>query len=387
MTVSSFIGALRRAAFLACLTAASLNVGAARAEGSTSAPMDKAQIEQLVAPIALYPDALLSQTLMASTYPLEVVEAARWSQQNPQITGPALEDAMQKQSWDPSVKALTAVPQTLQMMNDKLDWTQDLGDVFLARQQDVLDAVQRLRARADANGQLNSNEYQKVAKSERPAAPAGAAPATPIYSIAPASPGQYYVPVYNPTAVYGAWPYPAYTPFYWRPPGYVAGAALGFTAAAITGAAIWGGVNWGRNNVSVNVNNFNQFNRTNVGNGNTSWSHNPAHRGGVGYKDQGVAQRFGDQGRAAARESYRGKADAGRRDLNKPGGANLGQQGANRGQGANRAQQGAANRAGGQGGGKAKAATQPRQAGGAKQNAASKQGGQAGAGRQGAQSR
>src|SRR5438552_7205353 len=111
-----------------------MTIGVARAEGE--APRrSAAQLEQLVAPIALYPDSLLSQVLMASTYPLEVVEAARWSQANSGVTGPALEDAMQKQAWDPSVKALAAVPQTLQMMSDKLDWTQQLGDAFLAQQQ------------------------------------------------------------------------------------------------------------------------------------------------------------------------------------------------------------------------------------------------------------
>ena len=123
---------------------------------------------RLVAPIALYPDDLLSQVLMAATYPLEVVEAARWSQDNPKLTGKALEDAMQKQEWDPSVKALTAVPETLQMMNDRLSWTQDLGDAFLAQQTEVLDAVQRLRARADTAGNLKSTPQQTVRGVNRP---------------------------------------------------------------------------------------------------------------------------------------------------------------------------------------------------------------------------
>jgi hypothetical protein len=106
-----------------------------RAESQKGAgdTLSSAQLEQMVAPIALYPDALLSQVLMASTYPLEVVQAARWSSENPKVTGRALEDAMQKEDWDPSVKALTAAPQTLQMMNDQLEWTQDLGEAFLNR--------------------------------------------------------------------------------------------------------------------------------------------------------------------------------------------------------------------------------------------------------------
>src|SRR5581483_8915407 len=135
------------------------------------------QLEQLLAPIALYPDGLLSQILMASTYPLEVVEAGRWVRENPNVTGKALEDAMQQQSWDPSVKALTIVPQTLAMMTDKLSWTQQLGDAFLAQQEDVLATVQRLRARADAQGYLKSSDQQKVTKLQRPqggAAPSGA---------------------------------------------------------------------------------------------------------------------------------------------------------------------------------------------------------------------
>ena len=145
---------------------------------------------------------------MASTYPLEVVEAARWSSQNPKIAGKELEDAMQKQDWDPSIKALTAVPETLQMMNDKLSWTQDLGDAFLAQQTDVLDAVQRLRARAEKAGNLKSTSQQTVRRVNRPAnvSAATGAPAY-AYEIAPATPDQYYVPIYDPNVVYGAWPY------------------------------------------------------------------------------------------------------------------------------------------------------------------------------------
>jgi hypothetical protein len=130
----------------------------------------QAQIAQLVAPIALYPDPLLTQILMSSTYPLEVVEAARWSHDNPSVKGQALETAMQNQSWDPSVKALTSVPQTLEMMSDKIDWTQQLGDAFLAQQQDVLNAVQQLRAEAQGAGNLKSTPQQVVTTAPAPAA-------------------------------------------------------------------------------------------------------------------------------------------------------------------------------------------------------------------------
>jgi Protein of unknown function (DUF3300) len=295
-----------------------------------------AQLEQLVAPIALYPDALLSQILMASTYPLEVVAAARWVQANPSVSGKALEDAMQKQSWDPSVKALTAVPQTLQMMNDKLDWTRDLGDAFLGQQADVLQAVQLLRQRADEAGNLKTTEQQKVIKTTRaeaappsagtpsPASQSSAAPAN-IYTIESVNPDEYYVPVYDPGVVYGAWPYPEYAPFYWYPPGWVGSRVFAFGAGVAVGAAIWGGVDWWRNRVDINVNRYNSFNRTNIANRN--WTHNPVHRGAVPYRDRNVAQQFGRPGQAAARESFRGTAEAGRREIGRQGAGKVGQNG------------------------------------------------------------
>ncbi|WP_229161458.1 DUF3300 domain-containing protein, partial [Bradyrhizobium brasilense] len=278
---------------------------AAPAPAPTASKLPNGQIEQLVAPIALYPDALLSQILMASTYPLEVVEAARWSQDNKTVTGKALEDAMQKQSWDPSVKALAAVPQVLQMMNDKLDWTQQLGDAFLAQEQDVMSAVQTLRQRAEAAGNLKSTPQQKVTKSAPPAGVTAPSGMQQAISIEPVDPDQYYVPVYDPGVVYGAWDYPDYLPFYWSPPGYVAAGVIGFTASVVVGAAIWGGCNWWGRNVYVNVNRYNQFNRTNIRNAN--WAHNPAHRGGVAYRDAGVARRFGSGNTPAAREALRNR--------------------------------------------------------------------------------
>ena len=307
------------------LLVAATKVGPALAQGTTTTPRTAAQIEQLVAPIALYPDALLSQILMASTYPLEVVAAARWSQANPSVGGEALQSAMAQQSWDPSVKALTAVPQTLQMMNEKLDWTQQLGDAFLAQQGDVLDAVQRLRARADASGQLKSTPEQKVTATQRGAGqrPSNAVPAK-VYTIEPTNPDEYYVPIYDPGTVYGAWPYPAYEPFYWYPPGYAAGNVLSFAAGMFVGAAIWGNVNWFRNRVEINPLRYNNFNRTNIIDRN--WVHNPVHRGAVPYRDAGVAQRFGNQGQSAAREGFRHKANTGRHHLARQGGAAGGKQ-------------------------------------------------------------
>src|SRR5262245_21415359 len=170
-------------------------------------PLKPEELEALVAPIALYPDSLLAQMFMASTYPMEVVEAARWAKANPKVTGDALEKAMQQQSWDASVKSLTAFPQVLTMMDEKLDWTQKLGDAFLAQQKDVMDAVQRLRAKAQAKGNLETNKEQKVVVQQDPTSQ------TTVIQIEPADPQVVYVPSYNPTTVYGGWP-PSYPPPY-----------------------------------------------------------------------------------------------------------------------------------------------------------------------------
>lgn len=268
----------------------------------------QAQITQLVAPIALYPDPLLTQILMASTYPLEVVEAARWSRDNPSVTGQALESAMQDQSWDPSVKALTAVPQTLEMMSEELAWTEELGDAFLAQQQDVLAAVQTLRAEAQAAGNLKSTPQQVVTTAPPPVGVAAPSSPAPIV-IEPVNPDVYYVPVYNPAVVYGAWSYPDYPPFYWSPPGFIASNIVSFTAGVAVGAAIWGGCNWWNHNVIINVNRYNIFNRTNINVANNVWEHNPAHRGNVPYRNAALAERFGRTNEAAAREGLRDRVD------------------------------------------------------------------------------
>ncbi len=280
------------------------------ASAQNTGSLSQEQLEQLLAPVALYPDALLAQILMASTYPLEVVEGARWSKANPDVKDKALEDAMQKQSWDPSVKSLTAFPQVLQMMNEKLSWTQQLGDAFLADQQRVMSSVQKLRKAANDQGNLKSSKEQNVVVEQ--------GTSETIIKIEPADPAVVYVPTYNPSVVYGTWPYPAYPPYYYYPPGYVPGAAFWtFTAGVIVGSALWGGCNWRGNNVYINHNNYNNFNRTNIS-GNTNWNHNVEHRRGVSYKDQRVAQQYnrGTNTRdAQAREQFRGRAEAGRSEL------------------------------------------------------------------------
>jgi len=281
-------------------------------QGLSDQKLTEGQLEQLVAPIALYPDPLLTQILMASTYPLEIVEAARGSHDNPGVTGASLQSAIQAQSWDPSVKALAALPQTLQMMSDKLDWTQQLGDAFLAQQQDVMGAVQKLRAEAQAAGNLQSNAQQRVTTEPAPAGVLSPSRQQAIV-IAPVDPDVYDVPVYDPAVAYGIWDYPDYPPFYWSPPGFVASNVVSFAAGVAVGAAIWGGCDWWHNNVIINVNRFNAFNRTDITN--NIWVHNPAHRGGVPYRNAAVAERFGRGNTLAARDALRNHIDAGHSEL------------------------------------------------------------------------
>ncbi len=266
------------------------------------------ELDQLVAPVALYPDALLAQVLMASTYPIEIVQAERWVKANSGLKDQKLQDALQQQPWDASVKSLAVFPQVLTMMSEKLDWTQKLGDAFLAQQKDVMATAQALRSKAAAEGNLKDSKEQKVVTETENN--------TTVIKIEPTNPEVVYVPTYNPTVVYGAWPYPAYPPYYYYPPGYVAGGALlGFTAGVIVGGALWGNCNWRGGDVNVNVNRYNNFNRTNISNGN--WSHNAEHRGAVPYRDKGVAQQYGrgQSADAASREAFRGRADAGRESI------------------------------------------------------------------------
>ncbi|MDA7949290.1 MAG: DUF3300 domain-containing protein, partial [Hyphomicrobiaceae bacterium] len=291
-----------------------LTISIARADEAAKV-LPKEELEQLVAPIALHPDALVSQILMASTYPLEVVEAQRWVKANPGVTGDALESAMQKEPWDPSVKSLTAFPEVLEMMSDEISWTQQLGDAFLAQQEDVLAAIQDLRAKADAAGNLKTTKEQKV---EKQTVTTDSGKKETIIVVEPANPEVIYVPSYDPTVVYGTWAYPNYPPYYWYPPGYVAGRVFWFATGVAVGSALWGRCDWRRGDVNINVNRYNSFNRTNITN--NKWIHNSVHRKGVPYRDRNVANRYGkgrNDGRAQARDKFRGRADAGRRGLAK----------------------------------------------------------------------
>jgi hypothetical protein len=275
------------------------------------------QLDQMLAPIALYPDALLSQVMMAASYPLEVVEAARWSKANPALKGDAAVTAVKDKPWDVSVTSLVAFPDVLQQMSEHLDWTQNLGDAMIEQQQDVADSVQRLRAKASAAGNLQSTPQQAVTTQ-------GSGDQLQ-YVIAPTNPEVIYVPSYNPSWAYGTWPYPASPPVYYPLAGALARGffwGVGFAAAG----AMFGGWNWGgRGNsyVNVNVNRAaninNNFNRNNFTNNGGRWNHDPVHRKGVAYRDPATRQQFGQQRPGAdQRQQFRGQLDGQR-----PGGGNI----------------------------------------------------------------
>ena len=278
----------------------------APANTSTDQLLKPEQLDAIVSPIALYPDTLLAEVLMASTYPLEVVQAARWVAENKNLKGDALKAEVDKQGWDESIKSLTATPDVLKMMSDKLDWTQKLGDAVLAQQTDVMDSIQRLRARADANDKLKSTPQQKVSKKSEGG--------KQYIVIEPTDPQTVYVPYYDPAVVYGAWPYPANPPYYWGASYWPGGGALLATGLAFgagyavgrwaSGGNYWGGgVNWGGNNINVNR-------PININNSGNNWNHNVDHRHGVRYNNQNVANKFNKgnniRGGANNRMDFRG---------------------------------------------------------------------------------
>ena len=300
-------------------------------EQPAASPFKPEELDQILAPIALYPDELIVQILTAATYPLEIVMAARWvaDPKNAALKGDALAKALEGQSWDASVKSLVPFPSVLKMMSEKLDWTQKLGDAFLSQEADCLASVQSLRRKAAAAGTLKSTPQQKVTVAPRAAAaaapglqgpPAGepitVAPVTEdqTISIAPADPQTVYVPSYDPATAYGSWPYPSYPPYSFPPPaGYGYPLATGLATGLAFGAGVaivgslwgWGSPNWGGGNVNINTNQFNSINRTGVS-GNT-WQHNAAHRQGVAYRDGATRQRYGrETAGAAGRRDYRG---------------------------------------------------------------------------------
>ncbi len=313
------------------------------------------QLDSLVAPIALYPDPLLSQVLVASTYPLEIIQLQQWLAQpkNKDLKGDALVKAVEKEDWDPSIQGMAALPDAVKQLAENIKWTTDLGNAFLAQQTDVMDAVQRMRVKAKDAGNLKSNEQMKVETQ--------VVENKSVVVIQQASPEVIYVPSYNPTVVYGPPIYP-YPPIYYPPAGYyAAGAVIGFGVGIAMGAA-WGGgwgygCGWGGNN-NVYINNNNNFvnnsnrnnninggnrnnvnggnrnnvnggNRNNVNGGRSNWQHNPQHRGGAPYSNRDTANKFGGTARgdsvsnrqASGRQnqSAGGRQQAGTMDLGSSG--------------------------------------------------------------------
>jgi hypothetical protein len=292
------------------------------------------QLDSLVAPIALYPDQLLSQTLVASTYPLEIIQLQQWMEKNKNLKGKALSDAVEKQNWDPSIQAMAAFPDVVTRLADNIQWTTDLGNAFLAQQSDVMDAVQSMRAKAESKGTLKTTAQQTVQTQT-------VGGGKQVIVVQQANPDVVYVPSYNPAVVYGA-PVHPYPPIAYPPPGYyAAGAAIAFGTGVALGAA-WGGGGWGWNcgwgsgNVNVNVNNkyvnnynknvnknfnqanfnkanFNQANKINSGN----WQHNPQHRGGAPYNRASASQ---VQNQLASRGAGAGNRPGATGAGNRPGG-------------------------------------------------------------------
>jgi hypothetical protein len=356
------------------------------AQSQSSSPAAQApkippdQLDSLVAPIALYPDPLLAQILAASTYPLEIIQLQQWLEKNKTLKDKALADAVAKQPWDPSIQAMAALPDVVKRLADDIQWTTDLGNAFLAQQSDVMDAVQRMRKKAQDKGNLKSTEQQKVETK--------IIESKPVIIVEQANPQVVYVPSYDPVVVYGPAVYP-YPPIYYPPWGYyAAGVALSFGVGVMMGAFWSGGWGWGcgwggNNNITVNRNNnFNRSsnigggNRNNIGGGNrpsnpiagggnrnnlgggnrastlpagggnagNGWQHNPEHRGGAPYRDRATADRFGGTTRG---DSLANRQAGARRQLGRQGGNLTSNRGGRAGIGNRGGGAGISNRAGG----------------------------------------
>jgi len=304
-----------------CLAQATQTTAPAPANAADTAPVKEAvfnqeQLDQMLAPIALYPDPLLAQVLMATTYPGEVAEAVTWSKAHPDAKGDDAVKQVANQTWDPSVQALVAFPQVLATLGQDPVWVQRLGDAFLAQPDDVMNGVQRLRRQAQAAGNLQSNQYQNVTVQAPAPAPASAPAPAPASStstiiIQPADPQVVYVPTYNPTTTYGTWAYPASPPVYYPPPpAYYPGSALMAGLAFGTGVAIigslWGDCDWNDNDIDIDVDRYNNINRNNQIT-NNKWQHNAVHRDGVPYRDSRSREQYGRQLNGAnQRDAYRG---------------------------------------------------------------------------------
>ncbi|MGO9228660.1 MAG: DUF3300 domain-containing protein [Bryobacteraceae bacterium] len=304
----------RRAVSAACVFAMTGFGAVALAQGPAALPPGQAQapanapalapeqLENLVAPIALYPDPLLGQVLAACTYPVELVEAQQWLQANSNLQGQQLMDAARQQNWDASVQAMVAMPDVLAKLTQDIHWTTDLGNAFLAQQADVMAAVQRMRTRAQANGKLQSTPQETVTTENQGGQSA--------VEIEPANPQVIYVPTYDPAYVWGppAWGYypPLFYPAggFWFGPGIDIGFCFGGWGGWGFGGWGWG-LNWFGHRLFVNNGFFNRYGfHGGYGSGGgylgrSAWAHDPAHRMGVGYPNSQLNSRFGAASQAS----------------------------------------------------------------------------------------
>jgi hypothetical protein len=243
----------------------------------------EAELAQMLAPIALYPDSLIAQILMASTYPLEVVEAERWVSQNKNLQGDPLDDALRGKPWDPSIKSLCHFPDVLFALSDKLDQTRKLGDAFLSQQEDVMNTIQILRRQAQEQGNLSTTSQQKVIVEEE------------VIRIEPTDPYEVYVPAYDPYYVYGTWGYPSYPPWYWYyPAGLISGAFIAFTTPFFIGLDLflWPWFDWHGHHFYSNYYYSDHHHHHDRYSSGRHWEHDPYHRKGVAYRDRTTSRRF-----------------------------------------------------------------------------------------------
>ena len=246
------------------------------------------ELAQMLAPIALYPDSLIAQILMASTYPLEVVDAERWLRQNKNLKDDALNNALQEKTWDPSIKSLCHFPDVLLAMSEKLDQTRKLGDAFLSQGEDVMTTIQELRQKAEEQGNLKTTREQQVIVERE------------IIRIEPADPEVVYVPVYDPLYVYGPGWYPAYPPYYWYyPPGFITGNYIRFGPRVFIGIGLfsWVWFDWPVHHIYIDIHKTKRFHRYDRRRDfdRSDWRHKPSHRKGVAYRERETSQRFGSR--------------------------------------------------------------------------------------------
>jgi hypothetical protein len=260
----------------------------AQDSGQTEQPakFKKEELVQMLAPIALYPDSLLAQVLMASTYPIEVVEAERWMKHNKDLKGDELDSVLREKTWDASVKSLCYFPEVLYAMSEKLDQTTKLGDAFLSQRDDVMDTIQELRSKALEQDNLKTTKEQKVVVEDD------------VIRIESVNPQVIYVPIYDPFYAYGPWWYPAYPPYYWYyPPGVLmAGGYIGFGFGIVVGIGIssWCWFDWHHHHIYTDIHHIGRFHRFDRRDTNRHiWRHAPIHRKGVAYRDRAISQRFG----------------------------------------------------------------------------------------------